>query len=269
MHAVSFRLVRLGLSSKKLATAVRRDKGGILSDPAPMMGDDNLEAMANALEASGRYRVLRRLELTPFDSGAEGTRCGIFLDVETTGLDHRQHEIIELALVPFSYTHDGDITAIGEPLTRLQQPSRPIPQEITAITGLTDADVAGHVIDPAEIAAIIAPAAIILAHNAAFDRPFVERAWPTFSVKPWGCSMAEVPWTEEGFDGLKLGYLAMAHGVFFDAHRAANDCLAALHILRRPFTEWDDWAGAFAKGRPSPVVAHLGRERTLMTSKIS
>lgn len=42
------------------------------------------------------------------------------------------------------------------------------------------------------------------------------------------------PWAEEGLDGLKLSYLAMAHGVFFDAHRAANDCLAALHILRRP-----------------------------------
>ena len=199
-----------------------------------MSSDAQLEAMAGELEASGQYRVLRRLETEPFDQQVAGTRRGVFLDVETTGLDHRQHEVIELALVPFSYTQDGEITAISEPITRLRQPSHPIPREITAITGLTDADVEGHTIDAAEIAAIIEPAAIVLAHNAAFDRPFAEQAWPCFSIKPWGCSMSEVPWAEEGFDGLKLSYLAMAHGVFFDAHRAANDCLAALHILRRP-----------------------------------
>jgi len=199
-----------------------------------MTSDADLEAMAAVLEASGQYRVLRRLEVEPFNTQATGTRRGVFLDVETTGLDHRQHEVIELALAPFSYTQEGEITAISEPITRLRQPSHPIPPEITAITGLTDADVAGQAIDPAEVAAIIEPAAIILAHNAGFDRPFAERAWPCFSVKPWGCSMSEVPWAEEGFDGLKLSYLAMAHGVFFDAHRAANDCLAALHILRRP-----------------------------------
>jgi len=205
-----------------------------MGEAREMTSNADLEAMASALEASGQYRVLRRLEVEPFDTQATGTRQGVFLDVETTGLDHRQHEVIELALAPFSYTQEGEITAISEPITRLRQPSRPIPPEITAMTGLTDADVVGQAIDPVEIAAIIEPAAIILAHNAGFDRPFAERAWPCFSVKPWGCSMSEVPWAEEGFDGLKLSYLAMAHGVFFDAHRAANDCLAALHILRRP-----------------------------------
>lgn len=147
---------------------------------------------------NGKSPAIAALWAVMLPTQATGTRQGVFLDVETTGLDHRQHEVIELALVSFSYTQEGEITAISEPITRLRQPSHPIPPEVTAITGLTDADVVGRAIDPVEIAAIIEPAAIILAHNAGFDRPFAERAWPCFSVKPWGCSMSEVPWARRG-----------------------------------------------------------------------
>jgi hypothetical protein len=41
---------------------------------------------------------------------------------------------------------------VGEPFSRLRQPSQPIPLAITALTGLTDAMVAGQSIDPAEMA---------------------------------------------------------------------------------------------------------------------
>jgi DNA polymerase-3 subunit epsilon len=209
-----------------------RDKHRIMREVPPMNVDEDLEAMASKLEASGHYRVLRKLDLKPFENAAPGARRGLFIDLETTGLSSKEHEIIELAMVPFAYTQDGEITAIGDPIQRLRQPSTPIPAKITTLTGLTDADVEGHSIDPAEVAAIIAPAAIVISHNAGFDRPFAEKAWPHFAVKPWGCSMSDIPWAEEGFEGLKLSYLAMASGVFFDGHRAANDCLAALHLLR-------------------------------------
>ena len=47
-----------------------------------------LEGMAAALEASGRYRIVRRLEPRAAIAEPDGTptRRGIFLDVETTGL---------------------------------------------------------------------------------------------------------------------------------------------------------------------------------------
>ena len=37
-----------------------------------------------------------------------------------------------------------------------------------------------------------------------------------------GC-MAEPPWREEGFEGLKLAYLAAPSGFFCDKHRALAD----------------------------------------------
>lgn len=82
--------------------------------------------------------------------------------------------------------------------------------------------------------AFVAPAVIVLAHNAAFDRGFAERLPPYFATKAWGCAMSEPPWREEGFEGLQLAYLAAQSGVFYDRHRALADCHATLHLLGRP-----------------------------------
>lgn len=194
-----------------------------------------LEDLATVLEASSDYRVLRRLRpralLEGFDSAE--TRIGLMVDVETTGLDPDQDEIIELAMVPFRYTLDGTVVEVLEAFDRLREPMKPISPEITALTGITDATVSGKSIDPAEVSTFAAPAAVVVAHNAAFDRRFLERFSPVFSTKPWACSMSEIHWADEGFEGTKLSYLAMAHGFFYDRHRAANDCLAAIEILAR------------------------------------
>ena len=197
---------------------------------------DELEAMAAQLEASGQYRVLRKLssraQLEPADG--EPMRTGLFVDVETTGLDPLRHEIIELAMVPFTYGLDGRVFGIGDPFHELRQPSEPIPPEITAITGISEDMVAGKAIDPAQVAAFAAPAALVIAHNAAFDRRFLERFCDTFTTKPWACSMVQVPWAEEGHEGVKLVYLASGAGFFYDKHRAVHDCLAAIELLARP-----------------------------------
>lgn len=195
----------------------------------------DLEGLAAVLEASDRFRVLRRLQPRPdFAIPAEAkTRQGLFVDVETTGLDPTRHEIIELAMTPFTYGLDGKIYAVGPPFHRLRQPAEPIPAEITALTGLTDEMVAGHEIDPAEVSSFAAPAALVIAHNANFDRRFLERFCATFATKAWVCSMSQVPWAEEGFEGVKLAYLATRAGFFYDRHRAVDDCLAAIELLSR------------------------------------
>lgn len=195
-----------------------------------------LEAMAALLESSGHYRVLRRVTpQPPLDAPPDvPTRLGVLLDLETTGLDPLQHEIIEFAMLPFTYGLDGTVYAVGEPFSRLRQPAQPIPSAITALTGLTDAMVAGQSIDPAEVAQFIAPAALVIAHNAGFDRRFAEAFCDAFASKPWACSLKQVDWAAEGFEGSKLGYLAMKHGLFFDGHRAVHDCHATLQVLARP-----------------------------------
>lgn len=188
-----------------------------------------------ALEQSGAYRVQRRL--APFAARTPPThvqtRTGLFIDTETTGLDTARDEIIELAMIPFTYGSDGEIYSVGEAFEQLRQPSKPIPPEITAITGITDGMVAGRAINPEEIAAFAAPAALVVAHNAAFDRRFMERFSDVFTTKPWACSMNEIDWAAEGYEGTKLAYLAAASGFFYERHRATHDCLAAIALLAR------------------------------------
>lgn len=192
-----------------------------------------LAEMAAALQASDQYKVLRRLGPWLPREVPEGVkvRQGLVVDVETTGLDPLHDEIIELAMVPFTYGLDGQIYDVGEAFDRLRQPAEPIPPEITAITGIDDAMVAGKAIDPAEVASFAAPAAIVIAHNAAFDRRFLERYSEVFTTKAWACSMSQVDWTSEGFEGAKLAYLAMGAGFFYDRHRAGHDCLATIELL--------------------------------------
>lgn len=203
------------------------------------MADGNnveLEAMATVLEASGEYRVLRKLtnRLPQVEPNVLGLRTGLFVDVETTGLDPCHDEIIELAMTRFYYGLDGRIHGIGESFQGFRQPSRPIPPEITAITGITDAMVSGCQIDPAAVASFAASSAFVAAHNASFDRRFLERYCDIFTTKPWACSMSQIDWAAEGHEGVKLAYLATGAGFFYDKHRAVNDCAAAIELLSLP-----------------------------------
>lgn len=194
------------------------------------------DEMAALLESSGQYRVLRRVSAHQAVDvpDAVRTRMGILLDLETTGLDPLRDEIIEMAMLPFTYGLDGTVYAVGEAFSQLRQPSVQIPPAVTVLTGLTNEDVAGHTIDPEEVARFIEPAALVIAHNASFDRRFAEAFCDAFVAKPWACSLNGVDWAAEGFEGSKLGYLAMKHGLFFDGHRAVHDCQATLQILARP-----------------------------------
>ncbi|WP_366145835.1 3'-5' exonuclease [Bradyrhizobium sp.] len=192
--------------------------------------------MARRLEASGRYRILRRIEWPnqPRSAVDCSTRRGIFLDVETTGLDVELDEIIELAMVPFDYDVEGVIQSILPPFSALRDPGRPIPASVTALTGLTEEMVAGRSIEADDVRRFISQAAVVVAHNASFDRRFCERLCDAFVNLPWACSLTEVPWREEGFEGSRLTHLANGHGLFFDGHRAVHDCLAGIEILTRP-----------------------------------
>ncbi len=119
------------------------------------MNNPELEELAAKLCESPDYRILRRIKPrtilgTPITADL---RQGLFLDVETTGLDPLNDEIIQLAMVRFAYSLDGKICDVSEPFDQLRQPSKPIPPEITSLTGLSDATVLGHQIDPAEVSA--------------------------------------------------------------------------------------------------------------------
>ncbi|WP_139861556.1 3'-5' exonuclease [Bradyrhizobium ivorense] len=192
-----------------------------------------LAEIASMLDQSPDYRVLRRLaprsEFTPGDG--QPARTAILLDVETTGLDPVRDEIIELGMVKFTYLADGRIARVVDTFSCFNQPSIAIPPEITALTGITDEMVAGQSLEDDRINQFASDAVVVIAHNAGFDRKFMERYAPLFEHKAWACSVSEVEWRSHGFEGSRLPYLLMKAGLFHEAHRAVDDCLALLEIL--------------------------------------
>ncbi len=198
-----------------------------------MNDQSTLAALATTLEQSPNYRILRRLVPRTEYASRDGqtTKIGLLLDVETTGLDHGRDEIIELGMVKFEYLTDGSITRVIDTFTCFNEPSTPIPAEIINLTGITDELVRGHVLVEDAVSAFAADAVVAIAHNANFDRKFVERYCASFRRKSWACSASEIEWRSHGFQGSRLSYLLMGAGFFHQAHRAVDDCRALLEIL--------------------------------------
>ncbi len=199
------------------------------------MDQTDAERYAEALAAHPDYRVLRRLPERPASDGAgEPVRTGLYVDVETTGVDPEHDRVIELAMVLFGYDAQGRITGTMDRFDQLEDPGRPIPPEVVALTGIRDEDVHGRAIDDRAVAALVERAHLVVAHNAAFDRAFLEARLPLFADLPWACSAHDVGWGDEGMESRKLEWLAYRFGVFYEGHRAEVDCVAGVHVLAQP-----------------------------------
>lgn len=215
--------------------------GDAVVGAAPSAPDEfaALEHLARVLAASGQFEILRRFRPRARYAAPDGqpTRTALFVDVETTGLDHQADVILQLCCAPFTYgVRDGRLYDVGDAQTYFEDPGRPIPPEITALTGIDDALVRGQRIDDAAVDALVARSAVVIAHNAAFDRPMLERRLPAFARKPWACSCFDVPWARHGIRSTKLDYLLVRHAAeVHDGHRADADCHAGIHLLATPF----------------------------------
>jgi len=201
------------------------------------MDKSHFDTLADELIQTGDYKVVKRFEPVEFynQNPGEDIKIGIYLDTETTGMDEDEDEIIELALVPFEFDKAGNIYRLLPAYNAFQDPGIPIPEIITQITGITDDMVKGQSIDLDQVAKMLSDAVIVIAHNARFDRPFVENLLDDFKDIAWACSIADIEWNKEGFEGVKLEFLAYKFGFFYEGHRATIDCQAGIEILSRKF----------------------------------
>jgi DNA polymerase-3 subunit epsilon len=196
-----------------------------------------IETAVAAIEATGDFRLLRRLRVEDLSSVASPSFTDlrvVALDVETTGLDPTRDRIIELAARAFwAEPQTCEVINVEPPYTWLEDPGQPLSQTITALTGLTDADLVGHAIDERAASRLLLSADLIVAHHAVFDRPFVERRLPAVAGRRWGCSCVEVDWRGHGFEGRALGWLLAQAGHFQSdrSHRAGVDVDALIGLL--------------------------------------
>ena len=153
--------------------------------------------------------------------------------METTGLDPAGCRVIELALVPFN------MGAEVKKFARLFGQKEPLSQEISNITGITDA-MLEHKAEFSqscdEVSDLIKQAEFIVAYNARFDRHFVEsefaRSGKTLPVRPWIDPFIFICEFDRFKRGKKLSDAALRWGIELKgAHRAENDAQAAGELL--------------------------------------
>jgi DNA polymerase-3 subunit epsilon len=196
-----------------------------------------IQEAINLLNSSSQHKILNRVpeSLIPKESKNRSFKAAI-IDLETTGLDPKKNEIIEIGVLIASFTNEDGFTKIEFTNNQLQQPNETISEEITKITGITNEDVAGKAIDWHLLKDQLQNIDLIICHNAYFDRNFMELNTPDFfkaliESKPFACSSNGIDWRELGFESAKLEYLNLKMGYFYDGHRALVDCYATLNLF--------------------------------------
>ena len=165
-------------------------------------------------------------------ANTDSVRMGVVVDIETTGLDKKSDVVIEIGLRCFRFNRmTGDLLEAGESYSALQDPGRPLSEEIKGLTGLTDSDLNEKWIDWTKVDQLIGGASLVIAHNASFDRTFVDRSCKTSEKKIWACSLKQIDWGKKGFRGPKLDVLSIYHGFFTNSHRALTDADALLNLI--------------------------------------
>jgi DNA polymerase III epsilon subunit family exonuclease len=180
----------------RLTAALKIEAAAPLA-PRPEFIDDDLARLTPVGGAQGR----RKLASLTF----------VVFDLETTGLDTRNDEIVSVGAV----RTQGAKSLDGQCFATLVDPGRPIPKTSTAIHGIDDAAVAGAP-SPAKAArrfAAFAHGAVLVAHNAAFDLAFLKRAGHAAGIE---------------FDHPPFDTLLIARHLFPDLADHSLDGLAAL-----------------------------------------
>lgn len=161
-------------------------------------------------------------------------RTALVLDVETTGLNARKDEVIELAIVLFRFDGQGNVVRKStEEYVGLREPSVPIHPAAARVHGLTMEHVAGRRLDEHRIRSMVSRAEFCIAHNAPFDRPFVERLFPAeFRRRTWLCTCHDIDWKARGLPSKKLEVIARHYRIRHDqAHRALGDARTTFALL--------------------------------------
>lgn len=175
-------------------------------------GMDPIEEAERVLAASADHRVLRRVppiaewRLTP----AEGpTRRALFVDIKTTGPSIETDEVMAFGAILVEYDLRSGAIVEADKAVGFEDPA------------------------PRDIEALAHRAQLVIAHDAAFVRPMIEKLCPAFEQKNWASALAEIDWASEGLASVRVDDLLMRLGWFNSGLDVAAHAHAGAFLLSR------------------------------------
>lgn len=153
-------------------------------DGIKLMRRPKPQAQTNGLgegfSKAAQFAKVRRIESARARSAAAAMQDYTVIDIETSGLHPETDEIIELGALRI---RDG---AIAAEYAALVKNSRPIPEDVVQLTGLTEAGLQADGLSPAqalqEFAEFIGDDTLT-GHNLSFDLSFLRAACRRYGVK--------------------------------------------------------------------------------------
>jgi DNA polymerase-3 subunit epsilon len=167
----------------------------------------------------------------------------VAVDVETTGLNSEEDEVVELGAVLFCTVSKRVLAAFNKVYkvnkwSSEAEQCHKIPEEMSNIMPL----IGSEDIDPwAVVSGDLAK--YVVAHNAKHDHPFVTKIWPSFKQRPWLCTFEDLPHhLMIKVSSNRLGHLCVDYGITMGTwHQALADAEACARIAA--FHELDEAYG--------------------------
>lgn len=156
----------------------------------------------------------------------------VFVDIETNGLDHVRGRVVEVAAIRVEHG------VIVREFRRLIDPGMPLPQFITRLTGIRDADLkdAPLFMAIADDLAEVLDGAIFVAHNVRFDYSFLKQEFKRIGKEFRPAQLCTVRLSRALYPehkGHKLQDLITRHSLQVSArHRAYDDAHALWQFVQ-------------------------------------
>lgn len=206
----------------------------------------------------------------------------IILDTETTGIDHRDHRVVEIGCVEIE-----DCIPTGRTFHRYINPDRSIEADAERVHGISNAMVADkpRFADPEICEALLefVGGAVLIAHNAQFDRSFVnaELARAGRGLLPesrwlctWQMAQKRYPGMHNSLDALCRRYQISLterdkHGALLDAQllaavylelRGGRERALDFAAVQAGETASAGWVRPVYGARPRPIAPSLSAE---------
>lgn len=154
----------------------------------------------------------------------------LILDTETTDFEPSKGSLIEIGAVLWSIQHRSIVEVYSGLSYATENPAESANGIPAAL--LRECDPVHPLAPVMLVDQMTDRAAFIVAHNAAFDRRWVEPAgFDRLNGLPWVCTIEDIEWPRPS-SGRSLTAIALAHSVaVVSAHRAIHDCLLLARLF--------------------------------------
>lgn len=155
-------------------------------------------------------------------------KCAV-VSLAAVGTNPRRAKVIELYAGIFEADETGFTKKLQEGLF-FGDPGEPLP-EVLKSRGYKAEELEGREIDEAALQELFEGVELVVAYNAGFVRPVLERFVTGLEETVFACARNQVDWTGKGFECRALNHLAKDLGWYIDDRRSRVEAMAVVKLL--------------------------------------